>query len=576
MPQSPPEAHPVKFNRQTRQRLWGMIRAFWASDAGRPGRLLLATMLVLLIGINVLNVINSYVGRDFMTSIERRQWDVFVSMGMMYLGVFAASTLVAVVQRFVEETLALRWRTWLTQEAVQFYIAHRTYFWLKDEGSVENPDQRITEDIRFLTTTTLSLALIALNASFTVVAFAGVLWSIHRTSFFVAVGYAVIGSGLTFLLGRPLVGLNYRQFDCEASLRTAIVHVRENAESVALLRRDGRLQARILGRLAEVAGNMRRMISVNRNMGFFTTGYNYLIQLIPVAMVAPAFMRGEVEFGIITQTAMAFTHLVAACSIIITQFQSISTYAAVVTRLGSLLDAIEGLHKQKQFSVKLHKDASCLAYEGLTLRGTDKVRPLICNLSASIACGTNVLVKAGDPAAANALFRVTAGLWQGDGEGVIRRPDLDDIYFLPERPYLPPGTLRQALVRVGMEDQVDDARILQVLGKLGIKQVIERVGGLDTEADWDNLLSLSEQQVLCATRVVLTMPRMVLIERLDSTLGPESLPNILELMRGAGITYVVFDGRHADLRCFNAMLVIAEDGTSAWQVLDPPGEPECP
>jgi putative ATP-binding cassette transporter len=115
-----------------------------------------------------------------------------------------------------------------------------------------------------------------------------------------------------------------------------------------------------------------------------------------------------------------------------------------------------------------------------------------------------------------------------------------------------------------------------VLGKLEIKQVIERIGGLDTEADWDNLLSLSEQQALCIARIVLTVPRMVIIERLDSTLGPESLPNVLELLRSAGVTYVVFDGRHADLGCFNAMLTIAEDGTASWQVLDPSGEAESP
>ena len=180
-----------------------------------------------------------------------------------------------------------------------------------------------------------------MNSTLAAISFSGVLWTISPLLFGVALGYAALGTLTTVLLGRPLVGLNYRQSDREADFRATLIHVRENAESVALLRREGRLRVRLLSRIDELVANFRRITSVNRNLGFFTTGYNYLIQIIPTLIVAPRFIRGEVEFGVITQSAMAFTQLLGAFSLIINQFGSISSFAAVVARLSALAGAVE-------------------------------------------------------------------------------------------------------------------------------------------------------------------------------------------------------------------------------------------
>jgi ABC transporter transmembrane region 2/Putative glucoamylase len=241
--------------------------------------------------------------------------------GSDYFCVFAASTAVAVFQSFAEQRLGLLSRAWLTDRLIRRYLAGRTYYWLKETRAVDNPDQRIAEDVKAFTATTLSFTLIFLNGTFTVVAFAGVLWTISRMLFGVAVAYAAMGSLLSILLGRSLVGLNYRQLDREANFRSALNHVDEHAESVALLHWEGQLTSRLLRRLDELVDNYRRITSVNRNLGVFTTGYNYLIQIIPALIVAPLFIRGDVEFGVITQAAMAFAQLLGAFSLIINQFQ---------------------------------------------------------------------------------------------------------------------------------------------------------------------------------------------------------------------------------------------------------------
>src|SRR5262252_7268340 len=276
-----------------------------------------------------------------MTAIEERNMRGFVTKALLYIGVFAASTVAAVVYRFTEERLGLLWREWLTRRLVALYLDNGTYYWIRENAEVPNPDQRIADDVRTFTASTLSLALVMLNNTFTIIAFSGVMWSISARLFVTAVLYAALGSALTVLFGRPLIWLNYSQADREASFRADLVHLREHAESVEVLRREDRLGDRLQRRLGQLVGNMKRIIAVNRNLGFFTTGYNYLIQIIPVLIVAPLFIRGTAEFGVITQSSMAFAHVVGAFSLIITQFQQISSYAVVMARLGGLLETVE-------------------------------------------------------------------------------------------------------------------------------------------------------------------------------------------------------------------------------------------
>src|SRR5262249_2593900 len=354
-----------------------------------------------------------------------------------------------------------------------------------------------------------------------VVAFAGVLWTISPLLFGVAVGYAALGSLLAILLGRPLVGLNYRQLDQEADFRSSLIHVRENAEAVAPSGPEGRLKARLVSRIDALMANFRRITSVNRDLGFFTTSYNYLIQIIPALIVAPRFIRGEVEFGVITQSAMAFAQLLGALSLIINQFGSISSFAAVVARLSAIVGAVERTVDDRP-RIETVEDCDRVAYERLTLRPPGDDGPLVADLSVSIPRGTRVLVTGPNEAAGVVLFRATAGIWP-HGEGRIIRPSLDAIFFLPQQPYLPPGTLRHLLVRTGQEQDPSDERILAAIHDAGLDSVVQRAGGLDAEHDWPTILSLGEQQQLVLIRLILAQPSFALLDRVSTALGPGML-----------------------------------------------------
>ena len=318
-----------------------------------------------------------------------------------------------------------------------------------------------------------------LNGIFTILAFSGVLWSISPLLFIVAVLYAACGSLVTIAVGRSLIKLNSDQLDKEvdkeASFRSALIHVLENAESIMLARREERHAARLLDRLGELVANFREITAINRNVGFFTTGYNWLIQIIPALIVAPAFMRGDIDFGAITQSAMAFTALVAAFSLIVTQFQSFSTFAAVVGRLSSLTDAIEQSQAPTRSTIETVEAEGRLAYERLTLRSSTNGGPLLNELSTTIPVGSRVLVTGPNQAAGVALYGATAGLATA-GSGRIIRPGADAIRFLAQRPYLPPGTLRQILEDGEHGSAISDDRIFTLLRELNLEQVITQAG----------------------------------------------------------------------------------------------------
>jgi vitamin B12/bleomycin/antimicrobial peptide transport system ATP-binding/permease protein len=317
------------------------VRTFAQSEVGWKAKLIFAALVLLLCAANALNVINSYVGRNFMTAIADRDMPGFVRQAFIYIGVFAALTIVAVIARFGEERLGLLWRDTMTRGILRRYLADGTYQRLNASEAIANPDQRISEDVRAFTVTTLSFALMALNSVFTIVAFSGVLWTISPLLFGVAVLYAAGGSLFTVMFGRPLIKLNYDQLDKEASFRSQLIHVRNNAEAIMTAGDEDSQMAQLLSRLDELVANFRKITSVNRNVGFFTTGYNWMIQIIPALIIAPAFIEGKIEFGVITQSAVAFSTLVAAFSLIVTQFQSLSSYAAVVARLNALVEAVE-------------------------------------------------------------------------------------------------------------------------------------------------------------------------------------------------------------------------------------------
>lgn len=551
----------TSLNRQIFRRLLRSVSMFLKSSAGGKARWLLGGLLLLMFCINGMNVANSYVGRYFMSAIEGRDMDGFVHFAWLYVAVFAASTLVGVLFRFTEERLGLLWRDWLTRRITSAYIDNRIYLNLTGEVAVTNPDQRMTEDVRQLTTTTLSFLLMILNGSLAAISFSGVLWTISPVLFMSAVLYAAVGSALTIWLGRPLMRLNYRQADCEADYRSELIHTRENADGIALAGKDNDIRDRLMERIDGVVGNLRRIISVNRNVSFFTTGYNYMIQLIPALLVAPLFINGKVEFGVIGQSTMAFATLLGALSLVITQFQAISSYASVVSRLGEFIEATEKLSARRASAhIGLTHGADYVAIKDLTLFDPEEdTSVLVKNLDLQLEPGRRMVVCGPNRAARTALFRAIAGLHE-KGSGTIVRPSPPDVAFVPEHPYLPPATLRDILTPDHPSGEITDDKIHEILMSLGLTSLAKHPEELDAPQNWEDFLSFHEKKLVALGQVLLAKPRYAFLMGL-SALDVTVRQRILDQMAASGITCVTFGTQLPDSTYQGGCLEIRDDGS---------------
>ncbi len=543
-----------------------MLLSFVASPVGGKARLMFAVLVILLMSTNGFNVLISYVSRDFMTAIEQKDKAGFSYHALLMIGLFVVSTVAASFARYFEERLGLLWREWLTQKTLHQYMNHRSYQFIEASGSSQHPDQRISEDIRALTSTALSFMLMLLNSLLGIVAFAGVLLAISPLLLLVSFLYAVMGSLVTLWLGKPLIALNSSQVDREADFRSELLNVRTHAESIALLQRENTFQQRLLQRLAALVDNTRKMIAVNLRLAFFSGTYNYLIQIIPALLVAPLFIDGKAEFGIIAQSALAFTVLVNAFSLVVSQFPSISSFAAVVTRLNALTRAAEEAHSVRTHSLHVRQDIDEIRYENVTLFGSEEEPTELRDFTLTLPPGLRTLITAKNKMILLRLFNVSAGI-ENHSMGVLRRPPADQVLFIPEKPYLPPGTLREVLA----PDLawVGDPAILAVLEQLEMLNVLTIAGGLDTaHQDWNSLLSIGEQKLLEIARLLLAKPRFTYLLRLRSVLSDDHVARVMQALRASGITYINL-GKQEYLDCYDRVVELYDDGT--WELRETRG-----
>lgn len=553
----------------TCRQFWLISRAFFASERRRKARGFLISLLLLALAVGGVQVLMSYAGRDFFTAIERKQTDAYWTALAWYLATFTLAVPIGVFYRWVEERLALLWREWMSQHLVKRYFNNRAYFRLRGSEGVDNPDQRISEDVRNFTMTSLSMLLIVLNSLVTLIAFIGVLWMISGTLVVILVTYALAGTAISILIGRKLVRLYYHQYEQEANFRYGLVRVRDNAESIAFYRGEKREHLDLFRRLAAALGNMRLIIILNRNLGFFTNSYNYLALVLPVLVVAPIFMRGGVEFGVITQTAGAFAQVLAAFSLIITQFGGLSAYLASIQRLGRLWDQLD---EDDSEELRIYAEAESvpsavsriLKLEQLTICTPGHGRVLVKELSFELHDEQSLLVMGPSGSGKSSVLRTIAGLWPGGG-GSLERPAFNQLMFLPQRPYMVEGSLREQLLYPYGNQVISDADLGKVLADVNLADIFERVDGdLDCVLDWGNVLSLGEQQRIAFARLFLRMPKFAFLDEATSALDEENQRELYQRIRDSGISFISVGHRTTLVEFHDRILELDRSGT--WEI----------
>ncbi len=524
---------------------------------------LLTLLLLLLLSVSGMNVIISYVGNFFTTALAEKDAPTFWRFFWVYAGVFAIATPFIVYYRYVQDLLGLRWREWMTNNFLGEYFNNRAYYEINSEEDIDNPDQRISEDINNFTSTSLRYLLLLLGSVIDVLAFTGILWALSRNLAIFLLIYALFGTVIVAFLARKLISLNFIQLRREADFRYGLVHVRDNAESIAFYQGESQEQGQLSRRFIDVLRNFNFLIGWQRNLSFFRTPYRFLTYILPSVILAPMLFADQIKFGDITQAGFAFSQIFEAFAVVVIEINDLSSFAAGINRLETFEEALDAQANPPTAATTIdtterQRRDTPISLEHVTLMTPKGQRMLISDLSAELEPGKGLVIVGQSGAGKSSLLRAIAGLWD-TGTGRIIRPDLAQMLFLPQRPYMVLGTLRDQLLYPNLAADTDESQLRQALQQVNLADLAERVGGFNVELTWADVLSLGEQQRLAFARLVLSKPPYVVLDEATSALDLSNEKRLYDRLRESATTFISVGHRPSLLKYHDYVLELTGD-----------------
>ncbi|MFM2148330.1 MAG: hypothetical protein RLZZ187_636 [Pseudomonadota bacterium] len=528
---------------------WALTRPYWTSAERGRALLLLGTVIVLNLSLVAMTVVLTYWQRAFYNALEQKDAATFWSLlllggeaeGIWFPGfclVAAAYILIAVYQLYLRQALEIRWRRWLTQDYLDRWLSDRAYYRIAlTDPATDNPDQRIADDIRLFVDDTLSLSLGLMTSVVTLFSFVFVLWSLSGPlevlgisipgyMVWVAILYSLLGSWIAHLIGRPLIRLNFLQQRVEADFRYALVRMRDNVEGVALHGGEADEKRGLTDRFKALMENWWGIMVATKRLTFFTAGFTQVASIFPIIVAAPAYFAGRIPLGGLMQTASAFGQVQGALSWFVDNYARLTEWRATVERLTGFTRAIAAARAADD-GVRAAPGADpALAMMGVSLSLRDG-RVLMTDAAMRLEKGEAVLLTGASGSGKSTLFRAIAGIWPF-GRGTVSIPAGSRLLFLPQRPYLPLGTLRRVVCYPLDATQVPEAEIRATLAAVGLPQLAER---LDEEDAWDRRLSGGEQQRLAFARALLVRPDFLFLDEATASLDPPAEAALYGMLR---------------------------------------------
>ena len=529
---------------------WRLASPYFRSEQRWSARLLLGAIIAMnfvLVGINVqLNAwqgafFNSIQGKDAVAFQELLLLGHRTDEGYMPGFTILAITyiLIAIYRTYLRQWLQIRWRTWMTQRLLADWLSDRAYYTIglqQGVSSTDNPDQRIAEDLKSFTDDTLRLGLEFLSQIVTLISFAQILYVLSGSAslfgitipgylLWIAILYAAVGTGLTHLIGRPLAAIEFLRQRVEANFRFALVRVRENAEGVALHGGESVEQQGLLTRFSAIIANVRALMSRQKKVNALIQGYSQVAGIFPFVVAGPRFFSGAITFGDLTRIAGAFGSVQDAMSWFITSYAELAVWRAIVDRLTGFRRAVETARSLAQGGVQVSQGGDTLALHDVTLALPDG-RTLLDSAQLTVPAGRATVVSGRSGSGKSTLFRAIAGIWPF-GSGTVERPPGVSL-FLPQRPYIPLGTLRRAVAYPTDADTIPDEAVHQALTDVGLGSLIPE---LDTDQPWAQRLSGGEQQRLAIARALLVKPDWLFLDEATASLDPEAEAELYSLLR---------------------------------------------
>jgi putative ATP-binding cassette transporter len=544
------------------QRFWDLAAPYWRLEERWKAWGLLVLLVLLLLGQTGFAVLFNEQTGEFTSALAARDSLRFWTSIKLFLALLIAAVPFYALYYYVRDNLGNQWRRWLTNRFLDRYFKDRHFYELNSNSAIDNPDQRIAEDINTFTGRSLYFLLILVGSILQLIAFSSVLWSISHELVYFLVLYSAAGTLITMLVyGKALIGLNFRQLRQEADFRFSLVRVRENAESIAFYRGEKQELKEVRRRFTGAFDNYNRLIRSQFFLNLFQYGYSMLTVVLPSAIIASHVLSGELEVGRAVQAAGAFAAVLSAISVIVDNFEGLSRFAAGIDRLDTFSRVLDDrpMDRTRAKGAIESVQGSRLSLERVTLHTPNRERILVKDLSIAIAPGEGLMIVGTSGTGKSSLLRAIAGLWYC-GSGVITRPPPQDILFLPQQPYMLLGTLRSQLLYPNRERQVPDAELLALLEQVNLPDMADRFGGLDVEMDWEKVLSIGEQQRLAFARVLLTRPRFAILDEATSALDVANEGHLYQQLMTSDTTLISVGHRSTILQYHKQVLELTGDG----------------
>jgi len=525
--------------------LWRLAMPYWSSEDKWAARGLLAAVIGLNLGLIAINVQFNTWNNAFYNALQELDQDEFYKQIAIFTGLAVAFVLISVYQLYLNQMLQIRWRRWLTRRYLGAWLGDQRFYRLQvARAETDNPDQRIGDDIHLFVEKTLTLGLGLMNSIVTLISFVTILWTLSGVLnvplpgggslaipgylCWAALIYALFGSFLTAKIGMPLVPLNFSQQRVEADFRFRMARLRENAEAVALWRGQDAERSSLSASFDLVVDNFRAVMRQRKNLTWFTAAYNQLAIIFPLVVASPRFFAREIQLGGLMQTASAFGQVQSSLSFLVDSFYLIAEWNAVVQRLTGFTEALTEVDAMSHESGIQREDATGddVTVSDLTIGIPGGGRRLFADLNMAFAPGTAVLITGPTGSGKSSLIRTISGIWPF-GSGMIRLPAGKRLLFLPQKPYLPVGTLRNALLFPG-HVEADEDTLEQLLVDCGLHRL---AGQLGRDENWQLFLSGGEQQRLAFARALLHEPDFLFMDESTSALDEESERNLYLLLR---------------------------------------------
>jgi putative ATP-binding cassette transporter len=536
---------PAKSLVSTLVTIWRLASPYFRSEDRWPGRLLLAAVIATELGQVAVNVLLNEWNNRFYNALQDRNWDAFVHELLYFCVLAVIFILAAVYQLYLNQWLQIRWRRWMTVQYLGDWLKGSNHYRMQLLGDVaDNPDQRISDDLKLFVDSTLSIGIGLLSSTVTLGSFVIILWNLSADAplllfggewmipgylVWAALFYAVFGTVFAHLIGRPLVNLNFFQQRYEADFRFNLVRVRENSEQIALLAGERAEDDRLLARFAHVVDNWRAIMTRTKRLTFFTAGYNQVSNVFPFLVVSPVYFAGRMTLGGMMQTASAFSSVQTALSFFVTSYRTIAEWLAVVERLSGFSTAIVAAREVTAVPphiVVAPQAAPDIAVEDVEVRLPNGT-PLVDVHDLHLPEGENVLVTGPSGSGKSTLFRAIAGIWPF-GYGRIFVPQGARVMLLPQRPYLPVGSLLAAVSYPALPDRLGAPAVAAALTAVGLEKLVPR---LDEEAHWNRMLSLGEQQRVAIARAVLLEPDYLFLDEATASLDEATEARLYRLLK---------------------------------------------